>query len=230
MGRSSREPLERAEATDGSPVESASEAVCRSVEYGNDGRTVCYAEYGAEGGRPVVVLHGMPGSRLLGALFDGAARDRGTRLLAPDRPGFGRSSPWSGRRPADAEAWFEPLVAATSDSTVRVVAFSGGAADALALAGTRPDLVERVDLLSGAPPPALARETPRLTAALGNWPPEPPGFWPDSSADRRGSPTGARRRPSSRSTPTTRRRSPTASPNWAAGTSSRVAPAPGTVP
>jgi hypothetical protein len=57
-----------------------------------DGRRLAYATYGDPDGRPVLVHHGSPGSRLVGQLLDGAARERGLRLVAPDRPGFGRST------------------------------------------------------------------------------------------------------------------------------------------
>ncbi|MFC7140180.1 alpha/beta fold hydrolase [Halosimplex aquaticum] len=138
-----------------------------SVEYGPEERRLSYAEYGDPSGEPVVVLHGTPGSRLLGALFDEDARDRCVRVLAPDRPGFGRSADWSGRRPIDAGAWFEALLADADVSTAPVAAFSGGSADGLALAATRGDLVDRLDLVSGAVPPSIARGTPRLQRTLG---------------------------------------------------------------
>ena len=139
----------------------------RTVEYGAGGRRLTYAEYGAADGDPVVFLHGTPGSRLLGALFDDAGRAAGVRVLAPDRPGFGRSSDWSGRRPTDAPAWAEPLLADAGVERARVVAFSGGAADALALGAERPGLVESIDLVSGASAPAVAAATPRLQRFLG---------------------------------------------------------------
>ena len=56
-----------------------------------DGRRVACAEYGDIGGLPVLALHGTPGSRLMFALADRAARDRGIRLIAPERPGYGLS-------------------------------------------------------------------------------------------------------------------------------------------
>ena len=56
-----------------------------------DGRTIGYAEYGKAGGRALFVLHGMPGSRRLAGAFEGAALAHGSRLIAPDRPGYGLS-------------------------------------------------------------------------------------------------------------------------------------------
>lgn len=140
----------------------------QTVEYGSDTRELRYRTYGDTDGEPLVFLHGTPGSRLLGALFDTAAREQGLRVIAPDRPGFGQSTDWSNRRPADASEWVEPLLADATASSARVVAFSGGSADALTLAGTRPDLVERVDLVSGSPPPTVAADTPGLQRTLGH--------------------------------------------------------------
>lgn len=165
--RESTESAADAGPTDRSPVSAAEDAEAGTVEYGAEKRELRYSAYGDPAGEPVVFLHGTPGSRYLGSLFDEPARGHGTRVLAPDRPGFGRSDEWRGRRPTDAAAWLEPLLAETGASTVRVVAFSGGAADALALGATRPDLVDRIDLVSGAAPPAIARETPGSTRLLG---------------------------------------------------------------
>ncbi len=63
-----------------------------------DGRVTGYYEYGDPAGRPVVVLHGTPACGAGFAWADGRARARGIRLLAPDRPGVGDSSPWTAGR------------------------------------------------------------------------------------------------------------------------------------
>lgn len=41
-----------------------------------DGRTLAYEIYGDRDGAPLVFHHGVPGSRVLGALLSDAARDR----------------------------------------------------------------------------------------------------------------------------------------------------------
>src|SRR5262249_56903853 len=56
-----------------------------------DGRRVGVAVFGAREGFPVIGLHGMPGSRLMYATVAQAAARRGIRLIAVDRPGYGRS-------------------------------------------------------------------------------------------------------------------------------------------
>lgn len=59
----------------------------------HDGRRVDIALAGDARGRPVLLQHGLPGSRLLAAHADDAAREVGVRLVSLSRPGFGRSTP-----------------------------------------------------------------------------------------------------------------------------------------
>lgn len=133
------------------------------------GQPIAYAEYGDPEGRPVVFLHGTPGSRRLGELFEGAAREHGVRLLAPDRPGYGQSPPRPDRAIADAGRVVAAVLDDADVHTAGLVAFSGGGPHALATAATHPDRIARVDVVSGATPPAVTDETPavqRLLAGL----------------------------------------------------------------
>jgi len=130
-----------------------------------DGRQVAYAEYGAPGGDAVLALHGTPGSRRLWERFDDEARRSGVRLLAPDRPGYGRSPPWPERTLADTA----PLTAVLDDAGVteaHVLGFSGGAPHALGLAATVPERVRSVHVVAGAVPPSFGAEKPRLLRAI----------------------------------------------------------------
>lgn len=132
-------------------------------------REVAYAEYGDPAGRPVLFLHGTPGSRRLAALFDRDAREQSVRLLAPDRPGYGRSPAWPDRSIDDADAFVTAVLDDAGVDRADLVAFSGGAPYALAAAAARPTRFERVDLVSGATPPAVSETTPavqRLLAGL----------------------------------------------------------------
>lgn len=131
-----------------------------------DGDRIAYAEYGDPDGAPAVFLHGTPGSRLLGAVLDDAARRNGVRVLAPDRPGYGRSTPRPGRSPSDAASFVAPVLDDAGVSRAGAVGFSGGGAYALALAATRDDLVADVDVIAGAVPPSLAGDAPRVQRAL----------------------------------------------------------------
>lgn len=56
-----------------------------------DGRRIGYAEYGDAQGAAVLAIHSTPGSRFMFALTDRAARERGLRIIAPERPGYGLS-------------------------------------------------------------------------------------------------------------------------------------------
>lgn len=53
-----------------------------------DGRRLNWGEVGLSDGRPVVALHGTPGSRLKFAVAGDAARRLGVRLICPDRWGY----------------------------------------------------------------------------------------------------------------------------------------------
>jgi len=59
----------------------------------SDGRLLAYQCYGQVDGRPLYFFHGFPGSRLQAALLHEQALAAGVCLVAPDRPGFGRSTP-----------------------------------------------------------------------------------------------------------------------------------------
>ena len=72
-----------------------------------DNRLLGYAEYGVPSGQPVIFFHGMPGSRLQGALGHESAIRQNVRLIAPDRPGYGLSDFKPKRRILD---WADDVV------------------------------------------------------------------------------------------------------------------------
>lgn len=118
-----------------------------------DGRTLAYAVAGDASGTPVVAHHGTPGSRLFASLLADAAAERSVRLLVPDRPGYGRSSPppddWHRR---DWRQDVAALLDAESVERCGVLGFSGGGPYALAAAAS--DRVARVGLVGTVVPPA----------------------------------------------------------------------------
>ena len=63
-----------------------------------DGRRLGFAEYGASGGQPLLFFHGTPGARLVAGSAHRSALRLNVRLIAPERPGFGRSDFQAGRR------------------------------------------------------------------------------------------------------------------------------------
>jgi pimeloyl-ACP methyl ester carboxylesterase len=133
----------------------------------DDHRRIAYAEYGDPDGIPVVFFHGTPGSRLSGRLLHPAAAERGVRVLAVDRPGYGRSPPWDDRSFLDAGAFLAPVLDDVGVRDAHLVAFSGGSPHALAAAIAAPDRVAGVDVIAGATPPAVSEETPRTQRLLG---------------------------------------------------------------
>lgn len=109
-------------------------------------------EYGARDGEPVFFFHGWPSGASQGRLLDAAARSLGIRIIAPDRPGCGRSSPQRGRRLVDWPAVVRELAAALGVERFRVLGVSGGGPYALACAWGLADAVESAAVVCGAPP------------------------------------------------------------------------------
>ena len=113
-----------------------------------DGRLVWFLDEGDREGVPVVFCHGSPSSRL--AAIDHVERvvARHGRVIAPDRPGLGRSDPEVGRSLASWAGDVAELMNQLGLARFRILAVSGGGPYALALAWALPDRVERVALLS----------------------------------------------------------------------------------
>jgi pimeloyl-ACP methyl ester carboxylesterase len=120
-----------------------------------DGRTLAYADYGDPTGAPVLFFHGSPGCRLPLAEHVEIAREVGVRIIAPDRPGYGRSDPKPGRTLLD---WTVD-VAALADhlhlERFAVVGNSGGAIHAAACAAKLSTRVLTAALVACPPPPQL---------------------------------------------------------------------------
>jgi pimeloyl-ACP methyl ester carboxylesterase len=117
-----------------------------------DGRRIGYAEYGDRGGPLLVYLHGFPGSRLAGQVFDGPARARGVRVAAPERPGMGLSSPQPRRTLLDHARDVCRLAEALGFERFALVAESGGGPYALACAHELAGRLEGVAVVGGLGP------------------------------------------------------------------------------
>ena len=114
-----------------------------------DGRVIAVEEYGDPAGLPVLYFHGWPASRLEAGLV----ADLPVRLLALDRPGYGRSTPQPGRTLMD---WPVDVAAVADRLGLRqfhVVGLSGGGPYAAACALALPDRVLGVALVCPVPPP-----------------------------------------------------------------------------
>ncbi|MEX1295838.1 MAG: alpha/beta hydrolase [Candidatus Limnocylindrales bacterium] len=147
-----------------------------------DGRLVWYLDEGPDHGLPVVFCHGSPSSRLAAVDLVGGTVERGGRLIAPDRPGMGRSDPEPGRSLAGWAGDVAELMNALGVARFRVLAVSAGGPYALALAWALPDRVERVALLSSPGsfdiPGALdgMRREHRFTWLMARWSPRVLGW------------------------------------------------------
>lgn len=117
-----------------------------------DGRALSYREAGDPGGIPVLAHHGTPGSSLLYGAHVHDAEERGIRLLAYDRPGFGGSTRHEGRRAADCAADVTALCDALGIERLCTWGVSGGGPHAIATAALLPDRVAAAATLASIAP------------------------------------------------------------------------------
>ena len=114
-----------------------------------DGRTLAYTELGDADGPVAMYFHGAPTSRLDLVAYEECFVDRGVRVVSPDRPGFGGSSPQRGRSMLD----WPTDVAALADH-LRVdrfiaVGLSAGGPYAVACGALLPERVIGVGVANG---------------------------------------------------------------------------------
>jgi pimeloyl-ACP methyl ester carboxylesterase len=131
-----------------------------------DGRTLAYAEHGDAGGAPVLFFHGLPGSRLTRHPDESVATSGGIRLFTFDRPGYGHSSAQPKRRIVDWAADVEQFAADAGLERFAVVAWSGGAPYALAIARSLRNRIERIVLVAPIAPLAGTSAARDLSPAL----------------------------------------------------------------
>ena len=136
-------------------------------------RTVAWSIFGDPGGRAVVYFHGAGGSRLEAAILDRDAREAGLRVIAVDRPGYGRTDPLARPSVLGAVTGDVPAVLdATGVETAATCGLSAGAMYAWAAADRYPERIERVVAVSPAVPcrhPAVREAMPgqlKLVALL----------------------------------------------------------------
>lgn len=122
----------------------------RHVITGGHGLPISWAEYGPADGAPVLLSHGLLGSAVVGAAWSDRARRHGVRLIAVERPGYGRSAPAPLGAVADWVGVVAPLLERIG-RPVDVVGISAGAPYTYALAALAPDRVRECWMLSGLP-------------------------------------------------------------------------------
>ncbi|KAB8360877.1 hypothetical protein FH972_024611 [Carpinus fangiana] len=103
-----------------------------------DGRKLGYSQFGSLTGKPVVFVHGHPGSRLEGAHLHELGLRLGARIIATDRPGVGLSSPHPNRTILDFPKDLERLTDHLKLEKYGILGVSGGGPYALACAYALP--------------------------------------------------------------------------------------------
>jgi pimeloyl-ACP methyl ester carboxylesterase len=124
---------------------------CRQITLA-DGRRLAYCEYGVPQGKPVFYFHGWPGSRLEARLAAPTARRFNARLIAVDRPGFGRSDFKKRRTLSDWPEDIGQLADALGLDRFSVAGVSGGGPYALACARHIPERLTAVAVVCGLGP------------------------------------------------------------------------------
>ena len=117
-----------------------------------DGRTLAYARFGEPNGRPVLWFHGFPGSRLEPGPGHEDMLKAGARVIAIDRPGFGRSTPKAGRRFLDWPADVCELADQLGLERFAALGVSGGGPYAAACAHKIPERLTHVAIVCGVGP------------------------------------------------------------------------------
>lgn len=115
-----------------------------------DQRIISYSIYGPEEGIPFVMFHGSPGSRI--SMDDDLLHEIGVKMIYPERPGYGFSTPnpeatllsWA----ADVQALLDHL----NFDKVAIGGGSGGGPYALACAAAFPERMSSLTLISSAAP------------------------------------------------------------------------------
>ena len=117
-----------------------------------DSRFLAYAEYGDPDAAPVFLFHGLPGSRLAWGSLPVDPFPEGIRVVAPDRPGYGRSDPKPDRSLLD---WADDVFALADHLSLdrfSVIGVSGGGPGALACAAKSPSRIKQVGVVVGPAP------------------------------------------------------------------------------
>src|SRR3954454_24126628 len=116
------------------------------------GATIALSEYGDAQGAPVFFCHGWPSSRTMAELAHDAAAEFGARIISPDRPGIRDSQFQPERRLSDWPPFLNEIADRLAIDRFRILAISGGAPYAYASGWAMPERVEKIAIVSGAPP------------------------------------------------------------------------------
>ncbi|MFA6063065.1 MAG: alpha/beta hydrolase [Gallionella sp.] len=118
----------------------------------SDGRRLCFSDSGDPGGLPVILMHGIAGSRYLRHPDDKLLMQQGVRLIIPERPGSGDSDSSADRRITDWPLDIAELADHLQLQQFTVLGYSAGTAYALAVAAACLDRVRAVHIVAALPP------------------------------------------------------------------------------
>ncbi len=122
-----------------------------------DGRRLAYVDYGPRSGTPILYCHGFPSCSLEAGLLAPVLAAEGARLIAPDRPGYARSSPLKGRTLGGFAHDAAFLMDHLGLGRVAVIGVSGGGPYALSLLANMPERITRSALVGALGPPMALR-------------------------------------------------------------------------
>ena len=114
-----------------------------------DGRDIAYTIIGATDGSTAMYFHGAPGSRLDLVNFEEDLTSLGVRIVSPDRPGYGASSPQLGRHLSDWPADIAALADHLGLGRFAAIGYSSGGAYAAVAASSLPDRVFGAAIVAG---------------------------------------------------------------------------------
>ncbi len=120
-----------------------------------DGRMVAWASWGDPAGRPLMQIHGTPGSRLARSADPELYGRLNAHVVTFDRPGYGRSSVQRDRTILSVADDAVAVADAMGWDRFSVLGVSGGGPHALALGVRAPERLVALGITVGAPPSAL---------------------------------------------------------------------------
>ena len=128
-----------------------------------DGRNLGFIKYGVPSGHPIFYLHGLPGSRLEGHLWNQEASALGATIISLDRPGIGLSSPNCNRTLLSYAEDIRHLAKQLGYQSYSLMGVSGGGPYALACAHSHtPESLRSVTLVCGMGPYGIDLQKMRL--------------------------------------------------------------------
>lgn len=112
----------------------------------SSGRRLGYREYGSPTGEAILFFHGFPGSSIQGKMFEQSRFVNKYRLIALDRPGFGKSDHCNDRQLIDFVKDVREFTKEFKLGQFHVIGVSGGGPYAMATAALYPESVRSLNL------------------------------------------------------------------------------------